>query len=55
MYGSIFRMLTFKDLASSTAASEAVTMPLPSEDTTPPVTKMYCVIRAPISSVPHVG
>src|SRR3990172_656543 len=32
--------------ASSSAASEAEAMPLPSEDTTPPVTKMYLVMNS---------
>src|SRR4030066_114368 len=32
--------------ASSSAASEAEAMPLPNEDTTPPVTKMYLVMNS---------
>ena len=38
MYGSIFSTLTLSWRASSTAPKDAVRMPLPKEDTTPPVT-----------------
>ena len=40
MYGSSFMMVTFKPRASKTAAKDAPAIPLPSEDTTPPVTKI---------------
>ena len=39
MYGSSFIIVTRSPRASRIAASEAAAMPLPSEDTTPPVTK----------------
>src|SRR5690606_17176297 len=39
MYGSSFISVTRRPRASRIAASEAAAMPLPSEDTTPPVTK----------------
>src|SRR5262245_505516 len=41
MYGSIFCKVTRKPRASSSAPIEAAARPLPSDDTTPPVTKMY--------------
>src|SRR5207248_8284769 len=40
-YGSNFIMLTLKPRLSSRHPIEAAASPLPSEDTTPPVTKMY--------------
>src|SRR5688572_7333576 len=40
MYGSIFRSVTRKPRASSNDPIEAAASPLPSDDTTPPVTKM---------------
>src|SRR3954465_2681863 len=40
-YGSNFIMLTLKPRLSSRHPIEAADSPLPSEDTTPPVTKMY--------------
>src|ERR1700722_3125157 len=40
-YGSNFIMLTLIPRASSRQPMEAAARPLPSEDTTPPVTKMY--------------
>src|SRR4029453_14064805 len=47
MYGSILTMLILSLRASSTAAREAVRIPFPREETTPPVTKMNRVIDAP--------
>src|SRR5688572_18863721 len=43
MYGSIFWSVTRKPRASSSEPMEADASPLPSDDTTPPVTKMYFV------------
>ena len=51
-------MLTLSPRASRTAAKEAVTIPFPSEETTPPVTKMYWVVPIfdPVqASVPEDG
>src|SRR3990170_6335554 len=45
MYGSSFIIVTRRPRASRMAASEAAAMPLPSEDTTPPVTKMSGVVE----------
>jgi hypothetical protein len=39
-------MVTLRPLASSTAPSEAAAIPLPKEETTPPVTKIKRVIVA---------
>jgi hypothetical protein len=47
MYGSSFIIVTRSPRASRIAPSEAAAMPLPSEDTTPPVTKMRGVIGIP--------
>ena len=44
MYGSILTMVTFKPRASKSAATEAAEIPLPSDETTPPVTKIKWVI-----------
>jgi hypothetical protein len=44
MYGSSFIIVTFRPRASRMEASEAAAMPLPSEDTTPPVTKIRGVM-----------
>src|SRR6266850_2333074 len=41
MYGSIFCNVTRKPRASNSAPIEAAARPLPSDETTPPVTKMY--------------
>src|SRR2546425_7451227 len=41
MYGSIFCSVTRNPRASSRAPIEAAASPLPSDETTPPVTKMY--------------
>jgi hypothetical protein len=43
MYGSSLFKETFKPLASKRAPIDAAAMPLPSEETTPPVIKMYFV------------
>src|SRR5437868_3013131 len=40
-YGSIFCMLTLRPRLSSRHPMEAAAKPLPREDTTPPVTKIY--------------
>ncbi|MGK8252874.1 hypothetical protein [Moraxella lacunata] len=37
-------MVTFRPRASSTEAKEAAAMPLPKEETTPPVTKINLVM-----------
>ena len=44
MYGSSFCAATFSPRAFSSRPSEAAVMPLPSPETTPPVTKMYFAI-----------
>src|SRR5215510_10901774 len=49
MYGSILSRVTFSPRASSNAPREAAASPLPSEETTPPVTKMNF---GPKSSLP---
>src|SRR4029453_7469323 len=56
MYGSIFCSVTRKPRASSNAPIEAAAKPLPRDDTTPPVTKMYfgansSSFRDPLSDV----
>ena len=43
MYGSILRIVTLRPRLSSSAPIEAEARPLPSDDTTPPVTKMNLV------------
>ena len=43
MYGSILKMVTFSPRLSSKAPIEAEARPLPSDETTPPVTKMNLV------------
>ena len=43
MYGSNFCACTFRPRAFSRRPSDAATMPLPSAETTPPVTKTYFV------------
>jgi len=45
MYGSNFWMVTLNPRACNNFAREAETMPLPNDEVTPPVTKMYFVIR----------
>src|SRR3954454_985582 len=44
MYGSNFWIVMRKPRASSSAPMEAAAMPLPSPETTPPVTTMYLVL-----------
>ncbi len=53
MYGSTFINETEKPLASKSAPSDAAAIPLPSDDTTPPVIKMYLVLA--ITKVNHDG
>src|SRR5690554_1679948 len=68
MYGSILTAVTLKPRARSKAPMLEVAIPLPSEDTTPPVMKMYLVstcsptpglnrsikgVRFPLSAVLH--
>ena len=38
-------MVTLNPLACSNLAKDAETMPLPNDEVTPPVTKMYLVIK----------
>lgn len=38
-------MVTFKPLACKSFARDAAIMPLPKEEVTPPVTKMYLAIK----------
>ena len=55
MYGSSLIMLTERPRASSIAPRQAEVMPLPREDTTPPVMKMnrvICIRRTPTSCRP---
>src|SRR5690625_7749229 len=44
MYGSSFIMVTLRPRASRIAAREAEAIPLPKQETTPPVTNMYRVM-----------
>ena len=57
MYGSSFCAATFKPRAFSSLPSEAAVMPLPSPETTPPVTKIYFVIFYPnlFCKIPRPG
>src|SRR5262245_6752901 len=50
MYGSIFCSVTRKPRPSSREPMDAAASPLPSEDTTPPVTKMYLVVTSRLLS-----
>ena len=43
-------MVTFKPRASKSAATEAAEIPLPSDETTPPVTKIKWVIEFLVQS-----
>src|SRR5687767_2939668 len=52
MYGSIFCRPTRNPRASSSAPMDADASPLPSEETTPPVTKMYFSAK---SALPFLG
>jgi hypothetical protein len=45
MYGSILIMVTVRPRDSRIAARDAAAIPFPREDTTPPVTNTYLVIR----------
>src|SRR5688572_30826272 len=53
MYGSSFIIVTRRPRASRMAAREAAAMPLPSEETTPPVTKIRRVMGRPAAGKPH--
>lgn len=44
MYGSSLVMVTLRPRDSRMAASEEAAMPLPNDDTTPPVIKIYFVM-----------
>src|SRR5436190_17094721 len=48
MYGSNFCSVTLYPWPSSRQPIDAAARPLPSEDTTPPVTKIYLVVRPSI-------
>src|ERR1043166_3417035 len=48
MYGSNFIIETRRPRSTSRRPSEAAAIPLPSEETTPPVTKMYLVVLEPL-------
>lgn len=45
MYGSNFCMVTFKPLDLSKTPNEAEVIPLPKDETTPPVIKIYLVLH----------
>src|SRR5512137_496883 len=51
MYGSSLTIATLRPRASRIAPSEAAAMPLPSEETTPPVTQMNLVIGATVVEI----
>src|SRR2546425_1933497 len=53
MYGSNFWIVTRRPRSTRRRPSEAAAMPLPRDDTTPPVTKMYFVELT--DSPPSVG
>ena len=53
MYGSNFWMATERPRATSSCPIEAAAIPLPSEDTTPPVTKMKRVREALLTGKSH--
>lgn len=46
-------MVTFKPLACSNLASDAAIIPLPNEEVTPPVTKMYLAIKNNLPTAPR--
>src|SRR5512135_3383648 len=52
MYGSSLRRVTLRPRDSRIAAREAAAIPLPREETTPPVTNTYFVI---VSALPHLA
>jgi hypothetical protein len=45
-------MVTFKPLACNSFARDAAIMPLPNEEVTPPVTKMYLAIKNNLPTPP---
>src|SRR5918911_3488052 len=55
MYGSNFCMVTLRPRSTSRRPKEAAAMPLPKEDTTPPVTKMYLVALGLLVIRPALG
>src|SRR5215469_9956333 len=53
MYGSSLTIAIFRPRASRIAPSDAAAMPLPNEDTTPPVTntkRVICELRIPVAA-----
>src|SRR6266566_4151604 len=52
-YGSNFCSETVSPRLSSRQPIDAAAIPFPSEETTPPVTKMYLAIRNPRELLPH--
>src|SRR5690242_21917400 len=44
MYGSNFWIVTLRPRSTRSLPNEAAAMPLPRDETTPPVTKMYFVL-----------
>src|SRR3979409_1573794 len=48
MYGSNFCMVTLRPRSTSNRPNDAAAKPFPTEDTTPPVTKMYLVALGPV-------
>ena len=50
MYGSIFKIVTLRPRLSNSAPMEAAASPLPKDDTTPPVTKIYLVFIVAIAT-----
>jgi hypothetical protein len=55
MYGSSLIMLIVSPRASRIAPRQAEVMPLPSEETTPPVMKTYDVINRPVAGGNNKG
>src|SRR5690606_22923287 len=55
MYGSSLMRVTLRPRDSSSAARDAEAMPLPSEDTTPPVTNTYLVMTRASPQARSVG
>jgi hypothetical protein len=56
MYGSSFWMVTVNPRACNNFARLALMMPLPNEEVTPPVTKMYLVDPViTLRSIPELG
>src|ERR1700679_3423412 len=54
-YGSSFRNFTLKPRACSSAPSAAAAIPLPRDETTPPVTNTYRVMGAHHSDANRAG